>query len=469
MHKLTLCAAAWLLALGLAGCRAPAPAETAATPETAAPVTPEQAAATALDIGDIGPAAPGDGERYYTIRKKDNERDGLICVIDADGSETPVCAFDACRHDSEACPAWLADANRYQLRMVGGQLCAIYTQPLAETVETLLLALSSEEGADPGAAARRALYNQPSRIERVTPTSRDWLGQLDVSEDLREQMAMVSWMYADENALYGTSYVDTAAFETGQRLVRWGLDGTLTVLPLPCPEYSTVLGIDGSRVLYMHESTPVDRLSLYESGNFVLFEQVGFAADKEFRVWDLATGQDRLVFTNPPDAGDLLCVGMTQDMALLARSIDPDTDSARIEFYRLYLGRSETLYDYVSAAPSATYMGTNGYRLVGPQGAPGWFAAQTQSTAPAAWWQFDLCLFDAATGEAAGRFSGFGYQGYVLTPVAVLGDRLLCTYWDNSGEQFLLVPLDALYSGDPAALSTRAVQVKRWAWAGGDA
>ena len=57
MHKLTLCAAAWLLALGLAGCRAPAPAETAATPETAAPVTPEQAAATALDIGDIGPAA----------------------------------------------------------------------------------------------------------------------------------------------------------------------------------------------------------------------------------------------------------------------------------------------------------------------------------------------------------------------------------------------------------------------------
>ena len=92
-----------------------------------------------------------------------------------------------------------------------------------------------------------------------------------------------------------------------------------------------------------------------------------------------------------------------------------------------------------------------------------------QSTAPAAWWQFDLCLFDAATGEAAGRFSGFGYQGHVLTPVAVLGDRLLCTYWDNSGEQFLLVPLDALCSGDPAALSTRAVQVKRWAWAGGDA
>ena len=331
------------------------------------------------------------------------------------------------------------------------------------------MALSSEEAADPGAAARRALYSQPSRIERVTPTSRDWLGQLNTSEDLREQIAMVSWMYADENALYGTSYVDTAAFETGQRLVRWGLDGTLTVLPLPCPEYSTVLGIDGSRVLYMHENSPVDRLSLYESGNFVLFGQVGFAADEEFRVWDLATGQDRLVFTNPPDAGELLCVGMTQDMALLARTIDPDTDSTRIEFYRLYLGRSETLYDYVSAAPSATYAGTNGYRLVGPQGDPGWFAAQMQSTAPAAWWQYDLCLFDAATGEAAGRFSGFGYQGCVLTTVAVLGDRLLCPYWGNGGEQFLLVPLDALCSGDPAALSTRAVQVKRWAWAGGDA
>ena len=199
-------------------------------------------------------------------------------------------------------PGWPMP-NRYQLRMVGGQLCAIYTQPRAETVETMLSVLSSEEAADPSAAALPTLYSQPSRIERVTPTSRDWLGQLDVSEDLREQIAMVSWMYADENALYGTSYVDTAAFETGQRLLRWGLDGTLTVLPLPCPEYSTVLGIDGSCVLYMHESTPVDRLSLYESGNFVLFEQVGFAADKEFRVWDLATGQDRLVFTQPARRG----------------------------------------------------------------------------------------------------------------------------------------------------------------------
>ena len=108
----------------------------------------------------------------------------------------------------------------------------------------------------------------------------------------------------------------------------------------------TVLGIDGSRVLYMHESTPVDRLSLYESGNFVLFEQVGFAADKEFRVWDLATGQDRLVFTNPPDAGDLLCVGMTQDMALLARTIDPDTDSARIEALHPLFQR---FFDYVKS------------------------------------------------------------------------------------------------------------------------
>ena len=90
--------------------------------------------------------------------------------------DLPVCAFDACRHDSEACPAWLADANRYQLCMVGGQLCAIYTQPLAETVETMLSVLSSEEAADPSAAALPTLYSQPSRIERVTPTSRDWLG-----------------------------------------------------------------------------------------------------------------------------------------------------------------------------------------------------------------------------------------------------------------------------------------------------
>ena len=234
-----------------------------------------------------------------------------------------------------------------------------------------------------------------------------------------------------------------------KRLVRWGLDGTLTVLAAALPRIQHGAG-------HRRQPRAVHATKTHRSTGSRCMRAAILCCSNRWGLRPIkssASGtcdrQDRLVFTNPPDAGDLLCVGNDARTWRCWPALSTPTRTARASNSTAFTSaRSETLYDYVSAAPSATYTGTNGYRLVGPQGAPGWFAAQMQS--PAARWRFDLCLFDAATGEAAGRFSDFVYQGYVLT------HRWLCSATGCCAPTGTIAASSScLYRWTPCAAATR--------------
>lgn len=454
MKRQLLRAAAALLALALAACAA-APAQTpaAATAESAAPAA--AAAPTVAVAGAITPRRQDDGDTYYSIEPAGPGGDeGVICQIGPGGVQTPVCGRAGCQHDGEQCPAWLPLSGPYQLAVLGGRLCLVYMAPDGEELERTIeeYARLEEEAAAPAGhraatqAARRALIGQPCRIEYVDPGGRTLACQLGA--DTAGLADRVSWNYTDDAALYGTLSDPLG----GTVLLRWGLDGTLTEQEFP---WGTKRGavvvagqtfMGGSRVLYAATAAPVDLQSMAIGGSTALAGSLHYTQTIQYRLWDLATGEDRPLFTYSAAGFDpIINCGLTQDRLLTCETIrdaDGDYGGVRLGAYPL-AGElpAEGGPAYALQLTDAWYTAGNCIYLQSEQSGP-LFAFDLWDEAD----NMNLALVSAETGELVQRVDGFSRQVELARPEAILGSDLLCSYYDG-GYRYRLIPCASLLAG----------------------
>ena len=118
------------LALALAACAAPAPG---AQTETAAPATAETAALTVGPLYTLPDTCGGywgwnTGDAYYEYAREGQSNSMAALTLKTDyatGRQEPVCKVPGCTHDSESCPAWLADWGRVSRRGVADEVCGL--------------------------------------------------------------------------------------------------------------------------------------------------------------------------------------------------------------------------------------------------------------------------------------------------------------------------------------------------------
>ena len=119
------------LALALAACAAPAPQRGTEAP---APATAETAALTVGQLYTLPDTCGGywgwnTGDAYYEYARdgQSNSMAALTLKTDyATGRQEPVCKVPGCTHDSESCPAWLADWGRISLLVFDDEVYFLY-------------------------------------------------------------------------------------------------------------------------------------------------------------------------------------------------------------------------------------------------------------------------------------------------------------------------------------------------------
>ena len=471
METLTrrLLAVLCLAALCLTGCGAASSAGTA-TPETAA-ATPETAVPALA--GPLTPLRQDDGQVFYSIVPAGLSRtEGVVCRLDASGVQTPLCPWSHCSHDGTQCPAWLADRYVYLLFVLDGTPHLFYRgadqadwEARQEWNRELIDGLGGGGDYDQAAAAqdaREQLYRQPPRLERLDPVTgvRDWLCEfpdLDDDQAMRLHYSLRGELYTDGQALYG-SYTSG---ENCARLMRLGLDGSVSVRPLPRAESSTVYAMAGSCVLYLHIRSPVDLRSLELAGNTNLVNQLSNSVSYDYRLWDLATGEDRLLYTESAWQGaqsPLTFEWMTPRRAYWNRTIfdgeAADRRSTGLDFVVMDLtGDQMEQTTWTRGADQYTYECVNfGTR---DDGTDIYAALRVMSPVSGEVW-----VFDAATGQALTAFALPDTLGEGACPRALLeGEWVVCGSWVDDTVITALLPLESLLNGDTR---TGALPVTGW-------
>lgn len=486
MNRRIVYGLAALAVLALAGCGQAAP-EAAATPESAAPSA--EAAPAATVAGPLRRLEQSDDDNFYVVAPCGfMDVEGVVCRIDATGVQTPVCYWSQCSHNGPQCPAWLADASRYQLFVLDGELY-LYYQPgteseMASTLEwydyQFAAAGSETDQQRTAQEARRELYASPARLERLNTgrNSREWVCEYAADAALQPVGSYRSaWEYTDGEALYAryTSGISMGPSVKSQ-IVRAGLDGTLDILTLPRGENSTILGLAGTGVVYRHTASPVDIVSLDTSNNTIISDSIRASADTEYRYWDMATGEDRLLQVEEAVAAVPLYSAWTAEDRLFAFSPVWYDAAAGID-----AGLQLVSMDLVTGA-RVTHNADN---------ADEWRNAipSLAVTDPDTGRRYAvMCVFnpnyltgevwvhDADDGTPINQFATADRTSELLCPYAILrGGWVVCGDWYAATDyslqinypNYALVPLDALLnSDDPAA---EAMRVTPWSPDTGDA
>lgn len=476
--------AALAMLAALAGCgravsTAAAP-ESAATPESAAPAAETAQAVT--PAGPLQPLSQSDGDNFYMVVPCGfMDVEGVVCRIDATGVQTPLCSFTGCNHDGPQCPAWLADASRYQLFVLDGDLY-LYYQPgtkseMAATLEWYdyqFAAAGSETDQQRAAQeARRELYASSARLERLNTgrNRREWVCEYAADAAMQEDSGYrAAWQYTDGEALYAR-YTATSGIGPSikSQIVRAGLDGTLRTQPLPRADNSEILGLVGTGVVYCHTASPVDLVSLETSNNTIISDSIRASADTEYRYWDMATGEDRLLQVEEAVAAVPLYSAWTTEDRLFAFSPvwnDPINNFyAGLKLMSMDLVTStrvthnvDNTDEWRSALPSPVVTDPDTGRR---------YAAMCVFNPN--YLTGEVWVHNADDGAPLNQFATADLTSELLCPYAILrGGWVVCGDWYAATDyrlqinypNYALVPLDALLnSDDPAA---EAVRVTNW-------
>ena len=300
------------LALALAACAAPAPQSGTEAP---APATAETAALTVGQLYTLPDTCGGywgwnTGDAYYEYARdgQPNSMAALTLKTDyATGRQEPVCKVPGCTHDSERCPAWLADWGRISLMVFDDEMYFLYYALDPESRQSyqeqgwegyLQNLRGSEEYA---AAGDKAAYEERARRSYEQAISPSYLEKISADGLTRTRLFTlpegmdwdVSFRWSDGAALYGVQYGSNHT----SALVRLDLaTGELTTLPLRDTEWP--LTVSGNRFLI--SSVVSDEPLDWNSEPEVLNAQLQNAT-AVFSLLDVAADTREVVYQEPYD------------------------------------------------------------------------------------------------------------------------------------------------------------------------